>query len=144
MLPTLEQETRVVMRNVAINAVALLLILYVLADVSVLQIVHGNEVVGILARHHLVDNDGCNFLESRSRSEFESQESFRRTDNHERDEGCFGGDECLASCSHIVVGYFHFTSTSLLEAWNTSVIIANEDTAPKSHHSDIFHPPQFA
>jgi len=144
MLSTRGQETRSLIRKAAINAVALLLVLYVLADVSVLQIVHGNEVVGIPARHHLVDDDGCNSLISQPGSKSESQASFRRADSHQSDEGCFGGDECLASCSHIVVSYFHFASTSLLEAWNTSLIIANEDTAPKSLPSDIFHPPQFA
>lgn len=132
-------------KTAAISVVALLLVLYVLADVTILQIVHGNESVGIPAPHHLIDHDGCNSLENNSSSNLQTQSSISTADDHHNsNEDCSGEGECLASCSHIVVSYFRLASSSFVMAWNRPIAIHAEETAPKSHPSDIFHPPQTA
>lgn len=132
-------------KKATISVVALLLVLYVLADVTILQVVHGSESLGIPAQHHLVDDDGCNSVETNSSFNPQTQTSISTADDHHNsNEDCSGEGECLASCSHIIVSYFRFASSSFVVARNRPIMIHSEETAPKSHPTEIFHPPQLA
>ncbi len=132
-------------RKPAIKAVAFLIVLYVLADVTVLQSVHGSENIGIPARHNLLYDDGCRAGEFRLDSNQTTNPSVSDPDNHQdSNEDCSDEGGCLASCSCIVVSYFRFTSS----LFATTAIMANvshiEESAPKSDPADIFHPPKTA
>lgn len=130
----------------AINSVvAVFFVIYILADVSVLQIVHGSENVGIPPQHHSVDADGCLSRNNRSSTHESKQASFSQTDKHHNsDEDCSDEGECLASCSHIIVSYFAFNPPIDLENGITHNPLDRENTTPMSEPSDIFHPPQIA
>ena len=132
-------------KKATIYLVAVLLVLYVLADVSVLQIIHGSENVGIPASHHSIDEDGCLDRDPQSNSTQSTQANLSKTDEHHNsDEDCSDEGECFASCSHIVVSYFSFNSSPLSEIRTGQSIVHYENRKPKSDPSDIFHPPQTA
>jgi len=132
-------------RKAIISVVAVFLVIYILADVSVLQIVHGSENVGIPPQHHSVDADGC-LSENKRSSTYESkQTNFSQTDKHHNsDEDCSDEGECIASCSHIIVSYFTFNPSAYKETRQSQRPVDRENTTPMSEPSDIFHPPQIA
>lgn len=129
------------LRSAVIYCVALFLMIYVLADVSVLETIHGSEIVGIPALHHSVDEHGC--VLSQSESSQSEQASFSETDEHNSNEDCSGEGECLV-CSHIVVSYVDFNLSQLGELKAPQPIIYYECDKPKSASFDIFHPPKSA
>ena len=132
-------------KKAVIYLVALFFVLYVLADVSVLQAVHGSEVMGIPPAHHSADMSGNKPGEVSRESDRKDQLSFSKADEHgDANEDCNDDDNCLAGCSHIVVSYFVFASRSTVEIKQNQNILRHENTIPMSEPSDIFHPPKTA
>lgn len=136
------------MKKATIYSLALFIIVFALADVSILQAYHGNESLGILPTHHTEEKIDCEF-EVNSAYNFtdlnETDTPFFIDHQHNSDTDCPGESECLASCSHIIICYFVFNTDELLSKYrqprNPSF---QENTTPKSEPADIFHPPKAA
>lgn len=93
-----------------ISLVALLFVVYALADITVLQAYCGNEAVGIPPAHHLsktskspASRSATNFSQIRSESDEESRPGSDPTQDCD-------DDTCFCCCSHVVKGYFAIPS----------------------------------
>lgn len=96
------------------SLVALLFVIYALADVSILQAYCGNEAVGIPPAHHISnsasttkDYENRNFASSRT----DSGEKSRQNGSPNQD--CTD-EACFCCCSHVIPGYFVFPSTKMM------------------------------
>lgn len=127
------------------DILAIAIIVFALADISVLQAYHGNETLGIPAEHHQTQESNC--AQENTRKSLDEQRTdiiSRHGDQHEPDGGCAGEAECLAGCSHSVIGFFVLNTNDFPEIILSKNSIIHEETDSKSAPSDIFHPPQKA
>jgi hypothetical protein len=132
-------------RKATINIVALFFIVFALADVSVLQAYHGNELVGIPAEHHNVQDNDCIAEKTQLNSSHDKQTRISAHNQHNNsNEDCSGEGECLAGCSHIIVSYFVFNPCLQYEIIKPQPTSFHENTIPKSEPTAIFHPPKTA
>jgi hypothetical protein len=133
------------LKKATVYSVALFIVVFALADVSVLQAYHGNESIGIPPAHHSTQENDCPAeLTQTGTDQTNADTPFLTNHNHNSDEDCSGEGECLASCSHIVVGYFVFEPFVYCETTLNQNSLHRENTTPKSELSAIFRPPQIA
>ena len=133
------------MKKVTIHSVALFIIVFALADVSILQAYHGNETLGIPPAHHSEQKADCGdkILEIK-KDGTTSDTPFFTNHDHNSETDCQGEGECLASCSHVIVSYFGFNANQFKVDSTLQNPLSHEVTSPKSEPADIFHPPQLA
>ena len=130
-------------KDALIHLVASLLVMFALADISILQAYHGNEAIGINAKDHTSQENHCADEKSQIDPDQVQQDSISQFgDGHGSKDRCSDETECLAGCCHVAVCYFlfdnHFDSETLAD--NNPLL--HEETTPKFHPTDIFHPPQ--
>ncbi len=134
-----------VIRKATVYSVALFIVVFALADVSVLQAYHGNETIGIPPANHTAQEKDCpDELTQMSTDQTNSDTAFFTNHNHNSDEECSGEGECLASCSHIVVGYFVFSTHILSVTEQTQTPLFYDRIIPNSESASVFRPPQTA
>jgi len=127
-----------------VRLIALLFVIYALADVSILQAYCGNESAGIPPAHHFSQKTGSPIKEiagtyAENQKELREQSRQGNQSPHEWDE-----EACFCCCSHVVVGYF---AVSL--AFNTHT---SSDPQPDTYVSrysnstlsNFFRPPRTA
>lgn len=132
-------------KKAIVYSVALFIIVFALADVSILQAYHGNESMGIPPSHHTAQENDCpDELTQMRTDQTNSDTAFFTNHDHNSEQDCSGEGECLASCSHIVVGYFVFEPFIYSETPLSQNSLHREDTTPKSEPTSIFRPPQTA
>jgi hypothetical protein len=132
-------------KRMAVYLVALFLMLYVMADVSVLQAIHGSEIAGIPPAHHATENPRETPEELSLAPNNEHGAGLSNSDSRNNsNEDCSDADNCLASCSHIIVSYFVFANHSGAEIKQLQDTFFRENMTPKSEPSDVFHPPETA
>lgn len=127
-----------------ISLVALLFVVYALADITVLQAYCGNEAVGIPPAHHLsktskspASRSATNFIQIRPESEEESRPGSDPTQDCD-------DDACFCCCSHVVKGHFAIPSYKT----TTRVEFSQSDTYvgrySNSSLTQLFRPPRTA
>jgi len=127
-----------------VRLVALLFVIYVLADVSILQAYCGNESAGIPPAHHFSQNTG-NTLQRVDGVSAENQTEVRKQsgqDNqtlHDWDE-----EACFCCCSHVVAGYFAVTLDFNTHALSDTQPDTYVSTYSNSTLSNFFRPPRQA
>lgn len=100
-----------------IRLVALLFVVYALADVTVLQAYCGNEAVGIPPANYIsksTASDANRYLANYVQSRDGSDE--KRQNGDEPAQNC-NDDACFCCCSHIIAGHFLFPSKPLTSAF---------------------------
>ncbi|MCB1024680.1 MAG: hypothetical protein KDB79_09835 [Acidobacteria bacterium] len=133
------------MKKATVYSVALFIVVFALADVSFLQAYHGNESMGIPPAHHTGQENDCpEELNQKKTIQTNSDATFFTNHDHNSEKDCSDEGECLASCSHIVVGCFVFESFVCCETPLSQNSLHRENTTPKSELSAIFRPPQIA
>lgn len=127
-----------------VSLVALLFVVYALADVTVLQAYCGNEAVGILPAHHLsktVRSPAKSSATDSTQIRPESDEESRPGSDPTQD--C-DDDTCFCCCSHVVTGYFAVPSckpTSRLELSQSDTYAGRYSN---SSLTQLFRPPRTA
>ena len=125
------------------SIVALLFVLYAVADVTVLQAYCCNEAVGIPPAHHAVKTDS----DARSNDSDYANSSFVTLDAEPIPDGQpdshDGEDEdCFCCCSHAVAGYFTVQSGIIKSAEPESRAVGSRTLHPASEPNLLFRPPQ--
>ena len=124
----------------ATQLLALFILLYALADVSVLQAYCGNESIGIPPDHHSVSltNDSAQSGHETCR------ESIKAACQQSPDDQDYNHHH-LCFCSHqTVIGSFRFNSALTTKLIDTSCPSSHENKRPDSGLSTLFHPPRSA
>lgn len=96
-------------KKLALRILAALFVLFVLAEVSVLQAYCGNESIGIPSADHLANLDIDTIADSEPQflvTETEPLCPNGLSSTSDPDSQCHGHAECFGSCSHIVVSAF--------------------------------------
>jgi|CXWL01.1.fsa_nt_gi hypothetical protein len=124
----------------ATQLLALFILLYALADVSVLQAYCGNESMGIPPDHHSVlrANDSAQ-SEHDTCSESGKADCRQTPDEKEYDHH----HECF--CWHqIIVGFYHFNPVLFTESLRTQPSVSYDEQYSDSSLTHLFRPPQLA
>lgn len=132
------------LKKATIYTVALFIIVFALAEVSILQAYCGNEAIGIPPAHHTEQIEDCPVEVSQTNTiQTDSHNSFTNHNHNSNDESdC--NDECLGNCAHVILGYFGFlpfTSKNIELMQNP---IFYESTIPTSELTNLFRPPRTA
>jgi hypothetical protein len=129
-------------RRIAIKCVALLFVMYVLADITVLQVYCGNEAIGIPPAHHLSAQN--NEVRKVDKSVSVNDQNYSQPSNQESEQDC--GDDCCFCCSsHITLGYSVFQSgTATFVKNNRQRSISYENKHSYSALNSLFRPPRIA
>lgn len=127
-----------------IRLVALLFVVYALADVTVLQAYCGNEAVGIPPAHHISKNtvvDANTSFANHVQSGGVSDEKRQQGDEPVQD--C-NDDACFCCCSHVIAGHFSFPSKSLNSASQGLRHYTYVGRHANSELTNFFRPPRTA
>lgn len=127
-----------------ISLVALLFVVYALADITVLQAYCGNEAVGIPPAHHLSKTA----RDPDSRSATKSIQTRLQSDGEPRQgndptQDC-DDDTCFCCCSHVVTGYFAIPSTKPTNKIEFSQSDTYVGRYSNSSLTQLFRPPRTA
>ncbi len=129
------------LKRLFVRGVALLFVIYALADVSVLQAFCGNESVGIPPAHHFAKSNN-NSAESENSNE-DSQNNFQQShDQEDSEQNC--GDDCCFCNSHVVISSFAVESNVMKVTETKTQSISYENKHSNSERDNLFRPPQIA
>ncbi len=131
------QQTR---RRKTLRLVALFFVLYMLADVSVLQAYCGNEMVGIPPAHHSIEQTN-DLIQDKQETCTESTKADCRQSPDNQDSNHH--HECFC-WQQVVVGFFLFKTALSAESQRTSLPAFYENKHPNSDLSGFFRPPRTA
>ena len=100
----LKQKHKLNFKRLAIQCVALLFVIYALADITVLQVYCGNEAVGIPPSHHLAKNRQ-DAAEKLHQTQAKQNNLHQSNDQDNSQQNC--DDDCCFCCSsHVTISYF--------------------------------------
>jgi hypothetical protein len=122
-------------KRIIIRCVALLFVIYALADVSILQAYCGNESVGIPPAHY--------FSKEKNDSAEDVTDNFQQPHEQEDSEQDCGDDCCFCS-SHVVINSYNVESSLIKLTIIAPKTISYENRHSNSELRNLFRPPQFA
>lgn len=96
------RSIQISIRRLAVKLFAAFIVVYALADVSVLQAYCGNETVGIPAAEHQPKTDTPN-ADTHDPKGSNHVDRLNHLPDSQDEEPCSGDQECFGSCSHLVV-----------------------------------------
>lgn len=130
-------------KRFATQCVAVLFVMYALADISVLQAYCGNESVGIPPSHHLAKSTADS--ESSKSSVKEDQSYFNHCTEGEQDSPEDCNDDCCFCCSsHVTISYFAMQPTETVVLPLAQDSSSFENKHPNSGLAYLFRPPRIA
>lgn len=134
-----QPNIKIRIRRKLISLMALLFVIYVLADVSVLQAYCGNEAIGIPPDHHLSDARHHPDRSNDSPCSAEQADCQRVPDDHEYDHHhqCFGWQQ-------VVAAFYSFEPGTADQLSKAQPPIFYEDLHSNSALSHLFRPPRTA
>lgn len=139
---TLPKYQRLI-KMAAIKVLAAFLILYALADVSVLQAYCGNEAIGMPPADHLLNRTSEDFKVFKTDTvKSHGSESVSRSSRSDVESPCPGDAECFGNCPHIVI------SLTLVDLESRSTVPDRSDIPwynsrfTQSDLTPLFHPPK--
>ncbi len=133
-----------IIKKATVYSVALFIVVFALAEVSILQAYCGNEAIGIPPAHHTEQNKDCpEDISQTNTVKIDSDNSFTNH-NHNSDDDDECDDECLGNCAHIILGYFEFLPFISKETKQVQNPLFYENTIPTLDPTSLFRPPQTA
>jgi hypothetical protein len=135
MLKNLKPKHKSSLKRIFVKCVALLFVIYALADVSILQVYCGNESVGIPPAHH--------FSNEKNDSAEDATDNFQQPHEQEDSEQDCGDDCCFCS-SHVVINSYNVESSLVKLAKIAPQTISYENRHSNSELRNLFRPPQIA
>ena len=123
------------------RVLALFFVLYVFADITVLQVYCGNETVGIPAyAQQIQKNQKSKKTDSPTVAAFSSSSQQEQTPELPASE-----ESCFCCCSHIVIGLYFIKSVvpEMLPAQQSKSNFSENQLKSNSHLSQLYQPPKF-
>jgi hypothetical protein len=141
-MKALETRYKSNFKRTIIKCVALLFVIYVFADITVLQAYCGNEAIGIPPAHHLSAQN--NESQKVDNNVSINNQNYSQPSNQESEQDC--NDDCCFCCSsHITLGYFAFEPRVTVFAKNNSLHSSfHENKHSYSALNSLFRPPRIA
>jgi hypothetical protein len=135
MLKNLKPKHKSILKRTFIRCVALLFVIYALADVSILQAYCGNQAVGIPPAHHFSKekNDSAEHIADNLQQPHEQEDS---------EQDC--GDDCCFCSSHVVINSYNVESSVIKLTTIAPKTISYENKHSNSELRNLFRPPQIA
>ncbi len=131
-------------KRVLIQCVALLFVVYALADITVLEAYCGNESVGIPPSHHLVAKQTDNPDENKH-SQATDQNYIQQSDQQEGSQQTCDDDCCFCCSSHVVVSSFFIKSNIIkISGRNNAQSVHYKNKYSNSDLKNLFRPPRNA
>jgi len=128
------------LRNRITSLVALLFVVYALADVSVLQVYCGNEALGIPPVHHSASPEGLTYnIQPEMNFVSDGTDSPKVPDDHQYDHL----HECFC-WQQVVVGFYFFDTIRLSEERENRSLVFHDAQHTDSDLSLHLRPPQIA
>ncbi len=133
-----------IIKKATVYSVALFIVVFALAEVSILQAYCGNEAIGIPPAHHTEQIKDCpDEINQTNTVKTDLDNSFTNHNHNSDDEGdC--EDECQGNCTHIILGYFEFLPFISKETKQVQNPLFYENTIPTLDPTSLFRPPQTA
>lgn len=132
------------LKKATIYSVALFIVVFALAEVSILQAYCGNEAIGIPPAHHTDQKKDCpDEISQTNTVKTDSDNSFTNH-NHNSDDEDDCDEECLGNCAHVILGYFEFLPFISEETKQVQKPLFYENTILTSDPTSLFRPPQTA
>ncbi|MGI8543955.1 MAG: hypothetical protein ACR2MD_10835 [Aridibacter sp.] len=132
------------LKKATVYSVALFIVVFALAEVSILQAYCGNESIGIPPAHHTEQIKDCPDEVSQTNTVRTDSDNSFTNHNHNSEDNDDCNDECLGNCSHIILGYFEFLPFISKETKQVENPLFYENTIPNSESTSLFRPPQTA